>query len=53
MHGEKHLSLAEVDSAISTYDVLSDRKRLEKTFGVPVYLYSCLKRCRKFFPDTR
>ena len=36
LHGAKHLSLAEVDSALATNDVLSDRKYLEETFGVPV-----------------
>ena len=36
LHGAKHLSLAEVDSALATNDVLSDTKCLEETFGVPV-----------------
>lgn len=36
LHGAKHMSLAEVDGALATNDVLSDRKCLEETFGVPV-----------------
>lgn len=33
VHGYKHLSLAEVDSAIALNDVIEDRKTLEKVFG--------------------
>lgn len=34
VHGLKHRSLAEVDPAFATYDVISDRKVLEDMFGV-------------------
>ena len=33
VHGYKHLSLAEVDSAVAVNDVIEDRKTLENTFG--------------------
>lgn len=33
VHGYKHLSLARVDSAVATADIVCDRKELEKTFG--------------------
>ena len=33
VHGVKHLSLAEVDGAMATDDVVNDRKNLEKLFG--------------------
>lgn len=33
VHGYKHLSLANVDVAVATNDVLMDRKELEGTFG--------------------
>lgn len=36
VHGVKHLSPAEVDSAAALDDILSDRKALEKIAGVPV-----------------
>lgn len=36
VHGVKHLSLAEVDSAMATNDVLQDRIYLEKALGKPV-----------------
>ena len=36
VHGYKHLSLAEVDSAMAVNDVLKDRIQLEKMLGVPV-----------------
>lgn len=33
IHGYKHLSLGFVEPALATYDVIEDRKELEKTFG--------------------
>ncbi|MBR5445636.1 MAG: polysaccharide deacetylase family protein [Clostridia bacterium] len=36
VHGAKHLSLAEVDSAMAVNDVLADRIALEKLLGRPV-----------------
>ena len=36
VHGVKHLSLTEVNSAIAVDDVLSDRKNLESMLGHPV-----------------
>ena len=33
VHGYKHLSLAEVDSAVAINDVMEDRKNLERMFG--------------------
>ena len=33
LHGYKHLSLSEVDSAMAINDVIEDRKALEKLFG--------------------
>lgn len=36
VHGVKHLSLTEVNSAIATDDVLTDRKNLEALLGHPV-----------------
>lgn len=33
IHGTQHLSLAEVDSAVATRDIISDREQLEKMFG--------------------
>lgn len=36
VHGYRHLSLAEVDSAMATGDVLKDRIELEKMMGAPV-----------------
>ena len=33
IHGLCHLALAEVDTAIATYDVIEDRKELEDMFG--------------------
>lgn len=36
VHGVKHLSLTEVDSATATDDVLTDRKNLEAMLGHPV-----------------
>lgn len=36
VHGFRHLSLAEVDSAMAVNDVLADRIALEKLFGRPV-----------------
>ncbi len=33
VHGYKHFSLAEVDVALATNDVITDRKELEKIFG--------------------
>lgn len=35
-HGAKHLHLANVDSAIATYDVISDRVELEKIFDTVI-----------------
>jgi len=36
VHGCRHLSLAEVDSAMAANDVLTDRIALEKLLGIPV-----------------
>ena len=33
VHGYKHISLAEVDSAVAINDVIEDRKNLERMFG--------------------
>lgn len=36
VHGVRHLSLAEVDSAMATDDIITDRKNLEEITGAPV-----------------
>ena len=36
VHGARHLSLAETDSGVGTYEIISDRKNLETMFGCVV-----------------
>lgn len=43
VHGTQHLSLTDVDSAVATNDILSDRKKWEEITGAPVrgMAYAC------------